>query len=149
MEHLQREGDSQCRGGPFGGHAMCARGYRSAQRQFISSILTSKSNNRLRVTDAPGFYAAFPWGGYAQSKGATGPRSNLAHALYIPLSLPPHLPTPGRLFGHGGNIDREVHRGPPPGASGEGGSSLHGPISAMHRTQRAPFDEKHAHQRRP
>ena len=44
-EHLQREGDSQCRGGPFGGHAMCARGYRSAQRQFISSILTSKSNN--------------------------------------------------------------------------------------------------------
>ena len=30
------------------------------------------------------------------------------------------------------------------GASGEGGSSLHGPISAMHRTQRAPFDEKHA-----
>ena len=40
--------------------------------------------------------------------------------------------------------DREVHRGPPPGASGEGGSSLHGPISAMHRTQRAPFDEKHA-----
>ena len=25
----------------------------------------------------------------------------LAHALYIPLSLPPHLPTPGRSFGHG------------------------------------------------
>ena len=38
----------------------------------------------LRVMDAPGFYAAFPWGGYAQSKGAT----ILAHALYIPLSLP-------------------------------------------------------------
>ena len=43
-----------------------------------------------RGTDAPGFYAAFPWGGYAQSKGATGTRSDaiLAHALYIPLSLP-------------------------------------------------------------
>ena len=27
----------------------------------------------------------------------------LAHALYTPLSLPPHLPTPGRSFGHGGN----------------------------------------------
>ena len=30
----------------------------------------------LRVMDAPGFYAAFPWGGYAQSKGATGTSSN-------------------------------------------------------------------------
>ena len=56
----------------------------------------------LRVTDAPGFYAAFPWGGYARDKGATGTRSNaiLAHALYTPLSLPPYLPTPGRSFGH-------------------------------------------------
>ena len=54
----------------------------------------------LRVMDAPGFYAAFPWGGYAQSKGATGTRSD---ALYTPLSLPPYLPTPGRSFGHGGN----------------------------------------------
>ena len=44
-EHLQRDGDSQCRGGPFGGHAMCARGYRSAQRQFISSIITSTFSN--------------------------------------------------------------------------------------------------------
>ena len=44
----------------------------------------------LRVTDAPGFYAAFPWGGYAQSKGATGTRSNAigARALYSPLSPP-------------------------------------------------------------
>ena len=44
----------------------------------------------LRGTDAPGFYAAFPWGGYAQSKGATGPRSDAvgARALYSPLSLP-------------------------------------------------------------
>ena len=97
----------------------------------------------------PWLLCGLPLGGYAQKKGATT-RSNAvgARALYSPLS-PPHLPTPGRLFGHGGNIDREVHRGPPPGASGEGGSSLHGPISAMHRTQRAPFDEKHAHQRRP
>ena len=29
--------------------------------------------------DAPGFYAAFPWGGYAQSKGATGTRSKIRH----------------------------------------------------------------------
>ena len=72
---------------------------------FITSIITSKSNNRLRVTDAPGFYAAFPWGGYAQSKGATGTRSNAlvfgARALYSPLS-PPHLLRLVRLFGHGG-----------------------------------------------
>ena len=39
------------------------------------------------MTDAPGFYAAFPWGGYAQSKGAAGTRSN-ARALYSPLSPP-------------------------------------------------------------
>ena len=44
----------------------------------------------LRVTDAPGFYAAFPWGGYARSKGATGTRSDAigARALYSPLSPP-------------------------------------------------------------
>ena len=30
----------------------------------------------LRGTDAPGFYAAFPWGGYAQSKGAAGTSSS-------------------------------------------------------------------------
>ena len=65
----------------------------------------------------------------------------------FPSLSPPYLPTPGRLFGHGGDIDREVHRGPPPGESGEGGSSLHRPISAMHRTQMAPFDEIHAHQK--
>ena len=76
----------------------------------------------LRGTDAPGFYAAFPWGGYARDKGATGPRSDAvcARALYSPLS-PPHLPTPGRLFGHGGDIDREVHRGPPPRSVRRGG----------------------------
>ena len=99
----------------------------------------------LRVMDAPGFYAAFPWGGYAQSKGATGTRSNAigARALYSPLSLPRIFL---RLVVHSATaaIHRAVHRGPPPERSGEGGSSLHGPISAMHRTQRAPFDEKHA-----
>ena len=44
----------------------------------------------LRVTDAPGVYAAFPWGGYAREKGATGSRSNAtgARALYSPLSPP-------------------------------------------------------------
>ena len=44
----------------------------------------------LRVMDAPGFYAAFPWGGYARDKGATGTRSNAigARALYSPLSPP-------------------------------------------------------------
>ena len=44
----------------------------------------------LRVMDAPGYYAAFPWGGYARKKGATGTRSNAigARALYSPLSLP-------------------------------------------------------------
>ena len=57
----------------------------------------------LRVMEAPGVYAAFPWGGYARSKGAAGPRSNAvrARALYSPLS-PPHLLRLVRLFGHGG-----------------------------------------------
>ena len=79
----------------------------------------------LRVTDAPGYYAAFPWGVTRGKRGRPERAATpLAHALYIPLSLPPHLPTPGRLFGHGGNIVRAVHRGPPPERSGEGGSSL-------------------------
>ena len=58
----------------------------------------------LRGTDAPGVYAAFPWGGYARKKGATGTRSNVigARALYFPLS-PPHLLRLVRLFGHGGD----------------------------------------------
>ena len=47
----------------------------------------------LRVMDAPGYYAAFPWGGYAQEKGATGTRS----ALYSPLS-PPASSTPGSFI---------------------------------------------------
>ena len=34
----------------------------------------------LRVTDAPGYYAAFPWGVTLRKRGRT--------ALYIPLSLP-------------------------------------------------------------
>ena len=34
----------------------------------------------LRVMDAPGFYAAFPWGGYARKKGATGTRSNVIYS---------------------------------------------------------------------
>ena len=53
----------------------------------------------LRGTDAPGFYAAFPWGGYAQSKGATGTRSDAigARALYSPLSLPASS-TPGSFI---------------------------------------------------
>ena len=65
----------------------------------------------LRVMDAPGFYAAFPWGGYAQSKGATGTRSNAigARALYSPLS-PPVSSTPGRLFGHGGDSPSSTPR---------------------------------------
>ena len=61
--------------------------------------------------DAPGFYAAFPWGGYAQSKGATGTRSNAigARALYSPLS-PPASSTPGRSFGHGGDSPSSTPR---------------------------------------
>ena len=72
-------------------------------------------------------------GGCAQEKGATGTRS-YAMAVYS-----------GTVAISTEKYTEGLHLG----ASGEGGSSLHGPISAMHRTQRAPFDEKHAHQRRP
>ena len=53
----------------------------------------------LRVMDAPGVYAAFPWGGYAREKGATVTRSNAigARALYSPLS-PPASSTPGSFI---------------------------------------------------
>ena len=44
----------------------------------------------LRVTDAPGVYAAFPWGGYAQEKGATGTRSNWRTRSIFP-SLSPRI----------------------------------------------------------
>ena len=40
------------------------------------------------LTDAPGFYAAFPWGGYARDKGATGTRSDAISFLiliFVPL----------------------------------------------------------------
>ena len=89
---------------------------------FITSIITSTSNNRLRVTDAPGVYAAFPWGGYAQEKGATGTRSNAigARALYSPLS-PPASSYTWPFIRARCDIDRAVHRGPPPGAFRRGG----------------------------
>ena len=102
----------------------------------------------LRVMDAPGYYAAFPWGVTRGKRGRPERAATpLAHALYIPLSLP-------RIF-HAWSFIRprrllteQYTEGLHPERSGEGGSSLHGPISAMHRTQRAPFDEKDA-QRRP
>ena len=47
----------------------------------------------LRVMDAPGFYAAFPWGGYAQSKGATGTRTRSIFP-----SLSPASSTPGSFI---------------------------------------------------
>ena len=38
----------------------------------------------LRVTDAPGYCTALPWGASTEEGGDR----NVAHALYIPLSLP-------------------------------------------------------------
>ena len=44
----------------------------------------------LRVTDAPGYYAAFPWGVTLRKRGRPERAAMpLAHALYIPLSLSP------------------------------------------------------------
>ena len=76
----------------------------------------------LRVTDAPGVYAAFPWGGYAREKGATVTRSNAigARALYSPLS-PPASSYTWPFIRARCDIDRAVHRGPPPGAFRRGG----------------------------
>ena len=51
----------------------------------------------LRGTDAPGFYAAFPWGGYARDKGATGTRSNAGTRSIFP-SLSPASSTPGSFI---------------------------------------------------
>ena len=45
----------------------------------------------LRVTDAPGFYAAFPWGGYARDKEATGPRRRRWRTRSIFPSLSPRI----------------------------------------------------------
>ena len=45
----------------------------------------------LRVTDAPGFYAAFPWGGYAEEKGGdTGARSEEQMTPYVMTGEPGH-----------------------------------------------------------
>ena len=44
----------------------------------------------LRVMDAPGYYAAFPWGVTLRKRGRPERAATpLAHALYIPLSLSP------------------------------------------------------------
>ena len=118
----------------------------------------------LRVMDAPGFYAAFPWGGYAQSKGATGTRSNAigARALYSPLSLPVSSYT-RFVYSATVAISTEQYTEGLHWSSPARGAVLYTDkfplmaepglrtreILAMHRTQRAPFDEKHAHQRRP
>ena len=109
---------------PFRGTRHGARGYRSAQRQETnqshrSSIIISKSKQRHWRTRS-----ILP---------------SLSPRIFLHLTV--HSATVA--------IVRAVHRGPPLERSGEGGSSLHGPIPVMHRTQRAPFDEKHAHQRRP
>ena len=50
----------------------------------------------LRVTDAPGYYAAFPWGATLGRRGR--PERAAAHALYIPLSLSPASSTPGSFI---------------------------------------------------
>ena len=101
----------------------------------------------LRVMDAPGFYAAVPWGGYAQSKGATGTRSNAigARALYSPLSLP-------RIFLH-----LAVYSGTVAISSEQYTEGLHRSVPARGAVlytglsrpciehKWAPFDEKNMH----
>ena len=53
----------------------------------------------LRGTGAPGFYAAFPWGGYARDKGATGTRSDaMWRTRSIFPSLSPASSTPGSFI---------------------------------------------------
>ena len=65
----------------------------------------------LRVMDAPGYYAAFPWGVTRGKRGRPERAATpLAHALYIPLSLSPASSTPGRLFGHGGDSPSSTPR---------------------------------------
>ena len=65
----------------------------------------------LRVMDAPGYYAAFPWGVALRKRGRPERAATpLAHALYIPLSLSPASSTPGRSFGHGGDSPSSTPR---------------------------------------
>ena len=53
----------------------------------------------LRVMDAPGYYAAFPWGVTRGKRGRPERAATpLAHALYIPLSLSPASSTPGSFI---------------------------------------------------
>ena len=109
------------------------------------SIITSTSSNLCCAGRTPPVSMRPSLGGYAQSKGATGTRSNAigARALYSPLS-PPASSYTWPFIRARWLLTEKYTEGLHLGASGEGGSSLHGPISAMHRTQRAPFDGKHA-----
>ena len=94
----------------------------------------------LRVTDAPGFYAAFPWGA---TLGVRGRPARAATPFIFP-SLSPRIFLHLAVYSGTVAISTEKYtEGLHLGASGEGGSSLHGPIPARHRTQRAHFDEKH------
>ena len=77
----------------------------------------------LRGTDAPGVYAAFPWGGYAQEKGASGTRIFLHLAVYsgtVAIStekytegLHPERPARGAVLYTGQSRPCIEHKGPP------------------------------------
>ena len=104
----------------------------------------------LRVTDAPGFYAAFPWGGYAQSKGATGTRSNAigARALYSPLS-PPRIFL--HLAVHSGTVaisTEQYTEGLHPERPARG-AVLYTGLSRPCIEHKGPPSTKNMHQRRP
>jgi len=106
----------------------------------------------LRVMDAPGFYAAFPWGVTLGKRGRPERAATpLAHALYIPLSLP-RIFYAWFVYSATVAISTEKYTEGLHWSSPARGAVLYTGLSRpciMHRTQRAPFDEKHAHQRRP
>ena len=81
----------------------------------------------LRVTDAPGYYAAFPWGGYARKKGAAGPRSTRHwRTRSIFPSLSPRIFLHLAVYSGTVAISTEKYtEGLHLGASGEGGAVLY------------------------
>ena len=100
----------------------------------------------LRVMDAPGFYAAFPWGGYARSKGATGTRSWRTRSIFP--SLSPRIfhawsfIRPRRRFTE--QYTEGLHRSVP-----ARGAVLYTGLSRPCIEHKGPPSTKNMHQRRP
>ena len=103
----------------------------------------------LRVMDAPGYYAAFPWEATLGRRGRPERAATpLAHALYIPLSLPPASSTPGSFIRPRWLLTEKYTEGLHPERPARG-AVLYTSQSRPCIEHKGPPSTKNMHQRRP